>query len=89
MSCLDDFAQYPPEWCPGCGNFDLLDCLKQALCDLGLQPHEIINVIGIGQASKLGFSLKCNMFDGLHGRALPVAEGVRRTDPMDRTECRP
>jgi len=81
MSCFEDFAHFPPEWCPGCGNFDLLESLKNALCDLGIQPHMIINVVGIGQAAKLGFSLKTNMFDGLHGRALPVALGIKMANP--------
>jgi 2-oxoglutarate/2-oxoacid ferredoxin oxidoreductase subunit beta len=77
MSCVADYAHFKPEWCPGCGNFDLLECLKQALCDLGIPQTDLIVVAGIGQASKLGFSLKCNLFDGLHGRALPVALGVK------------
>lgn len=77
MSCTDDYAHFKPEWCPGCGNFDLLECVKQALCDLDIAPEKLIMVTGIGQASKLGFSVKSNMFDGLHGRSLPVALGVK------------
>lgn len=76
MDC-DKFTHFPPEWCPGCGNFDILECVKQALCDLGLEPNEVIVAVGIGQASKLGFSVKTNMFNGLHGRTLPLALGIR------------
>ena len=76
MTC-NDFDYYAPEWCPGCGNFDILESVKQALCDLQLKPHQIIIVMGIGQASKLGFSVKANIFNGLHGRSLPLALGVK------------
>lgn len=76
MSC-EKYAYFEPEWCPGCGNFDLVDCFKGALCDLEIEPHELIVVAGIGQTSKLGFSVKTNMFDGLHGRTLPVVLGVK------------
>ena len=76
MNC-DRYSYFKPEWCPGCGNFDILDCVKQALCELEIENHEMIVVAGIGQTSKLGFSVKTNMFDGLHGRSLPVALGVK------------
>ena len=76
MTCAETFDFHEPQWCPGCGNFDILVCFKEALCGLGLKPQEFIMVTGIGQASKLGFSVKCNLFDGLHGRALPVATGI-------------
>ena len=76
MSCDDRFDHFKPEWCPGCGNFDTLEVLKQALCDLGMTAQNFIMTVGIGQASKLGFSVKCNMFDGLHGRSLPVVLGM-------------
>lgn len=77
MSCKEDYNHFEPEWCPGCGNFEILDCLKQALCDLEIDPTQFILSTGIGQASKLGFSVKCNMFDGLHGRSLPAALGIK------------
>lgn len=71
------FDLHEPQWCPGCGNFSLLTALKQALVELGIKPHELIVAAGIGQASKIGFSLKANLFDGLHGRTLPLAMGIR------------
>jgi len=77
MNCAGDFALHEPQWCPGCGNFELLDALKQALCDEGLRPEELIVAAGIGQASKLGFSLKANLFNGIHGRMLPLALGMK------------
>lgn len=72
-----DYAAHVPEWCPGCGNYDTLDVLQQALCDLEIKPTDFMVAAGIGQTSKMGFSLKCNQFDGLHGRALPVALGMK------------
>jgi len=81
MTCMKQYEHHDPEWCPGCGNFDILECLKQALCDLDIPPREIILATGIGQAGKMGFSVKCNMFNGLHGRALPIAVGIKMANP--------
>mgnify|MGYP000852414230 CR=1 FL=1 len=77
MKSPNDYDHFAPEWCPGCGNFDILVALKQALYDLKIESNELILVTGIGQASKIGFTIKCNLFDGLHGRALPAALGIR------------
>jgi 2-oxoglutarate ferredoxin oxidoreductase subunit beta len=63
--------------CPGCGNFSILKALKQALIDMDLKPNEIILVSGIGQAAKLPHYLRCNFFNGLHGRSLPIATAIR------------
>jgi len=67
----------PMAWCPGCGNFSILKALKQALLDMALKPNEIILVSGIGQAAKLPHYLRCNFFNGLHGRSLPIATAIR------------
>ena len=64
-------------WCPGCGNFGILSAMKQALVELELKPEQLLLVSGIGQAAKLPHYLKCNTFNGLHGRTLPVATGVK------------
>lgn len=77
MLTLDDFKGQKPAWCPGCGNFAILRILKSALIDLGLEPHQFTMVSGIGQAGKLPHYLKCNTFNGLHGRTLPVATGLK------------
>ena len=67
----------PAAWCPGCGNFAILNSLKAALSELNLEPWQVIFVSGIGQAAKLPHYLKCNFFNGLHGRALPAAFGIK------------
>jgi 2-oxoglutarate ferredoxin oxidoreductase subunit beta len=77
VSRLEDYKGQVPAWCPGCGNFSILKTLKDALVDLGLQPHAVMIVSGIGQAAKLPHYTRCNTFNGLHGRALPVATGIR------------
>ncbi|MBU4357245.1 MAG: 2-oxoacid ferredoxin oxidoreductase, partial [Proteobacteria bacterium] len=64
-------------WCPGCGNFGMLKAFKQALAELEIRPEEIALVSGIGQSGKFPHYLKCNMINGIHGRTLPVATGIR------------
>jgi 2-oxoglutarate ferredoxin oxidoreductase subunit beta len=71
----------PIAWCPGCGNFGILEAWKKALGDLGLKPEAILMVSGIGQAAKLPHYLRCNTFNGLHGRTLPVAQGAKIANP--------
>jgi 2-oxoglutarate ferredoxin oxidoreductase subunit beta len=78
MVSLQDYESKDPiAWCPGCGNFSLLKALKEALVGLGKRPHEIAIVSGIGQASKIPHYLLCNAFNGLHGRTLPTATGLK------------
>ncbi|WP_238885141.1 2-oxoacid:ferredoxin oxidoreductase subunit beta [Clostridium sp. YIM B02551] len=64
-------------WCPGCGNFGLLEGIKETLAELEIEPHEAVVVSGIGQAAKMPHYLKVNGFNGLHGRALPPAQGIK------------
>src|SRR3989339_217234 len=68
-------------WCPGCGNFGILSSLKQALEELQIKPDNLVIVSGIGQAAKLPHYLKCNFFNGLHGRALPPATAIKAANP--------
>jgi 2-oxoglutarate ferredoxin oxidoreductase subunit beta len=64
-------------WCPGCGNFSVITAVKKALVGLGKKPSEVLLVSGIGQAAKLPHYVRANVFNGLHGRALPAATGAR------------
>lgn len=68
-------------WCPGCGNFAILEALKQALAELAIKPTNLVVVSGIGQSAKTPHYFNTNMFNGLHGRALPVATGIRLANP--------
>ncbi|MBN1805213.1 MAG: hypothetical protein JW837_08185 [Sedimentisphaerales bacterium] len=68
-------------WCPGCGNFPILKILKQALTELKIEPADLVMVSGIGQAAKIPHYLKANVFNGLHGRALPPATAIKAANP--------
>jgi 2-oxoglutarate ferredoxin oxidoreductase subunit beta len=72
-----DYDGRTPAWCPGCGNFSILRSFKQALADLALEPHQLTVVSGIGQAGKFPHYTRCNTFNGLHGRTLPVATAIK------------
>lgn len=68
-------------WCPGCGNFPIRDALEEALAELALSPQEVVLTSGIGQAAKMPQYLAANYFNGLHGRALPPAVGIKLARP--------
>lgn len=68
-------------WCPGCGNFPLRTALADALADMDLKPEEVTMYTGIGQAAKMPHYIKVNGFNGLHGRSLPPAIGMRVANP--------
>lgn len=70
-------CDFENKWCPGCGNFMILEAMKEALAGLDLSPEKVLLVSGIGQAAKTPHFMKCNFFHGLHGRALPVATGAK------------
>ncbi len=66
-----------PDWCPGCGDFGVLKSLKMALIELGIRPHEVLVVSGIGCSSNLPGFIHAYGVHSLHGRALPVATGAK------------
>jgi len=73
----NSFCTYDTAWCPGCGNFSILECLKKALEELNKDPYEVLMVAGIGQAAKTPQYISANSFCGLHGRALPAAVAAK------------
>jgi 2-oxoglutarate ferredoxin oxidoreductase subunit beta len=73
-----DYAGFvKPTWCPGCGDFGILNAVKQGLVKAGLAPHEVLVVSGIGCGSKLPDYANVNGFMTLHGRPLPIATGAK------------
>jgi 2-oxoglutarate ferredoxin oxidoreductase subunit beta len=66
-----------PNWCPGCGDFGIWVSLKNAIVELGLNPWEVVLISGIGCSGKLPYWVKTYGFNGLHGRPMPVAEGIK------------
>lgn len=71
----------PVTWCPGCGNYAILEVLKDVLSREGYLPHEVMMVTGIGQAGKTSQYIRTNAFNVLHGRTLPVATGIKLVNP--------
>jgi 2-oxoglutarate ferredoxin oxidoreductase subunit beta len=70
-----------PTWCPGCGDFGVLQALQRAAAQLGLQPHEIAVVSGIGCSGKISSYFNSYGLHVLHGRSVPCAIGVKLANP--------
>jgi 2-oxoglutarate ferredoxin oxidoreductase subunit beta len=81
MVDVKDYGQFKTAWCPGCGNFSLLEGVKKGLVKRNLEPHQVLFVCGIGQGGKAPHYLNANVFNGLHGRCLPVATGAKLANP--------
>ena len=77
LSMKDFKSEVPPDWCPGCGDFGVLNALFQSCAEMGLQPHEVLVVSGIGCSSNLPGFFRSYGVHALHGRALPFATGAR------------
>jgi 2-oxoglutarate/2-oxoacid ferredoxin oxidoreductase subunit beta len=75
------FRTFETAWCPGCGDHAILASLKETLDELGLAPHDVLVVGGIGQAAKTPQYLGANAFCGLHGRSLPPAAAAKLVNP--------
>jgi 2-oxoglutarate ferredoxin oxidoreductase subunit beta len=74
MVTLKDYAEATPiAWCPGCGNFAILQALRRSLVELNIEPHQLLLVSGIGQAPKMPHYIQDNVFNGLHGRPIPAS----------------
>ena len=72
-----DFGNYETAWCPGCGNFGILNAMKKAFSQLDLPPHKIALFSGIGQAAKGPHYINANILNGLHGRSIPMATAAK------------
>jgi 2-oxoglutarate/2-oxoacid ferredoxin oxidoreductase subunit beta len=70
-----------PTWCPGCGDYGVLNGLERALVALGRPPHEIAVVAGIGCSSRMPFFMNTYGFHAVHGRSLCVATGLKTARP--------
>ena len=85
MEQQDKFCEYlsgvNPVWCPGCGYYGILGALIEAFADLDLPTKELALVSGIGCSSRLPYFVKAYGFHGIHGRALPIAQGVKIANP--------
>lgn len=69
------------DWCPGCGDFGIMNALQIAFAELNLQPHRTVIVSGIGCSGKEAHNVKANGVHTLHGRTLPFATGIKIANP--------
>ena len=77
LTARDFKGPVDPDWCPGCGDFGVLNSLQRASAELGLRPHEILTVSGIGCSSNLPGYFNSYGMHTLHGRSLAVATGAK------------
>jgi len=70
-----------PIWCPGCGDYGVVQALSRALAAIGRPPHEIAFVSGIGCSSRIPGYTTAYGFNSVHGRALPIALGIKMARP--------
>jgi len=68
-------------WCPGCGNFGIRKAMIETLNGLNIKKQDIVFVSGIGQAAKSPHYIDVSFFNGLHGRSLPPATGIKAANP--------
>jgi len=69
------------DWCPGCGDYGIMNGLQMAFAELNLEPHQIVIVSGIGCSGKESHNVKCYGVHTLHGRTLPFALGIKVANP--------
>lgn len=81
MKAKDFRTDLTPVWCTGCGDYGVLKGLTQALADLGITPERLAVVSGIGCSSRLPGYVKAYSFNSIHGRALPIATGLKLSRP--------
>lgn len=77
-STFKDFRNnVKPNWCPGCGDFSVQSGIQRAAAELNLTPEELVVVSGIGCSGRISGYIQSYGFHGIHGRALPIAQGVK------------
>jgi 2-oxoglutarate ferredoxin oxidoreductase subunit beta len=80
-SAKDFKSDLKPIWCPGCGDFGVLQAIYRALASIARPPHEIAFVSGIGCSSRIPGYTTAYGFNSVHGRALPIAQGIKLANP--------
>ncbi|MGM7720449.1 2-oxoacid:ferredoxin oxidoreductase subunit beta [uncultured Metabacillus sp.] len=66
-----------PNWCPGCGDFSVQAAIQRAAANVGLTPDQLAVVSGIGCSGRISGYINSYGFHGIHGRSLPIAQGVK------------
>jgi 2-oxoglutarate ferredoxin oxidoreductase subunit beta len=79
---LKDYkSEVKPTWCPGCGDFGVLNATYRGLAGMKLSPDQTVVVSGIGCSSRFPHFMKTFGFHSVHGRCLPVAQGLKMARP--------
>lgn len=81
LTVKDFRSDLKPIWCPGCGDFGVLTAVYRALAAIGRPPHEVAFVSGIGCSSRIPGYTTAYGFNSVHGRALPIAQGIKLANP--------
>jgi 2-oxoglutarate ferredoxin oxidoreductase subunit beta len=82
MATFKDFRNdVKPNWCPGCGHFSIQAAIQRASAKIGLEPEDMAVISGIGCSGRISGYINSYGFHGVHGRALPVAQGVKLANP--------
>ena len=68
-------------WCPGCGDYTILNTVQKVLPELGIPKHQFLIVSGIGCSSRFPYYMNCYGFHSIHGRAPAVATGAKLSNP--------
>jgi 2-oxoglutarate ferredoxin oxidoreductase subunit beta len=81
LTAKDFRGEVKPVWCPGCGDFGVLSATAKALAALQVMPHQVVIVSGIGCSSRLPYFMSTYGVHGVHGRAVPIATGLKMARP--------
>ncbi|MGO4887702.1 2-oxoacid:ferredoxin oxidoreductase subunit beta [Anaerobacillus sp. MEB173] len=78
MATFKDFRNnVKPNWCPGCGDFSIQAAMQRAAANVGLEPENLAVISGIGCSGRISGYINAYGFHGIHGRSLPIAQGVK------------
>ncbi len=78
MATFKDFRnEIKPNWCPGCGDFSVQAAMQRAAANVGLEPHNLAIISGIGCSGRISGYVNSYGFHSIHGRSLPIAQGVK------------
>lgn len=78
MTTMKNYSnETTPNWCPGCGHFSILRALQVAAARLNIPKEKLVVAAGIGCSGRLSGYMDCYGFHGIHGRALPAAQGIK------------
>ena len=81
LTAKDFKSDLKPIWCPGCGDFGVVQAIYRALSAIGRPPHEIAFISGIGCSSRIPGYTTAYGFNSVHGRSLPIAQGIKLANP--------